>query len=590
MVLKNDPLGPADYEYLDDFIASNSMTGTYTYQRFVTGTYTYTYGNAYSAVPTKHGWRIVVQTQSDNPLIPGSQDAYTITFSCPWHADVVVSGSTFLTAATLLVQIDDEVLTGDCDTWTHAFSELRFYVDGVLKLTVGAQSDSGTGYDPRLNIDSEAIRVYSNPAIISNPAPPTCTALITDQPYGTLHIDATTEGFFRYRRSGDSDWTYPELAFKILPLIGVEDCDDCEPSFGLTVGSNSYNNIITAQLQYDQVITDLGVKSCVCTTPGSVPSTRRVWYVDQTYVFKETEVHVHRKDGPMRIHEEGIDVNCNGIDDSETDTVSEPYTICESFLSGSYGLWRICCITVLTPGTCGPPPDAPVCDYTCEEFSCLVIADQHISWPVKPSCSNANGPVYHVQDTEGRIHVAYIKDGDVWYRRSDNCRSAGGWQEDNQVTTRGDILRMSFDYDTIYKRFELYFETVDHDVFYTYTHDEGVTWFAESLIGSDMYYFYNATNHPNDDRIRIWFVYDSGTSGPGTAVGQFRRHAESAWSSQFTFQNSGTDIAVADGGMCNPAFTHSAQNEITWSPVLDGDTDPTTLFSNDEGRTWRIQV
>jgi hypothetical protein len=66
---------------------------------------------------------------------------------------------------------------------------------------------------------------------------------------------------------------------------------------------------------------------------------------------------------------------------------------------------------------------------------------------------------YIVEDSEGRLHVAYIKDGDVWYRRSDNSRSAGGWTFDQQITSRGDVRKVAFDYDAVYKRFELYFET-----------------------------------------------------------------------------------------------------------------------------------
>jgi hypothetical protein len=132
--------------------------------------------------------------------------------------------------------------------------------------------------------------------------------------------------------------------------------------------------------------------------------------------------------------------------------------------------------------------------------------------------------------------------------------------------------------------------SVTHSVYYIYSYDEGITWHAEALIGTGMYYYYNATNHRNDDRIRAWFQYDSGTSGTGTAYGQYRRHTDSAWSASFQFKNAGVAISIADGGMCNIEFTHSNQNELTWSPVLNGDTTPTTWFSNDEGRTWRKQT
>jgi len=127
-------------------------------------------------------------------------------------------------------------------------------------------------------------------------------------------------------------------------------------------------------------------------------------------------------------------------------------------------------------------------------------------------------------------------------------------------------------------------------VYYLYTLDEGMTWHTQSLIGTGMIDFFTATDHHNNDRVRCWFQYDSGTSGPGKAYAQFRRHTDAAWSATFNFKNSGTAIAVADGCMCNVAVAHSGQNEWVWSPVIDGDSAPTTWFSNDECRTWRQQT
>lgn len=197
-------------------------------------------------------------------------------------------------------------------------------------------------------------------------------------------------------------------------------------------------------------------------------------------------------------------------------------------------------------------------------------------------------PQWIVQDEQGRLHNAYVKAADVWYRRSDDTRSAGGWRIDVQVTSSANVIRCAFDYDQIYRRFELYYETTGHDVYYTYSKgDEGATWATPALVGHNMVNFTTATNHFNGDRIRVWFEWDSGTSGPGKAKGQYRRFADSAWSSTFTFTSSASAISVADNGMCNVAFAYSNQGELTWEPLINGDTDPSTWYSNDEGRNWK---
>lgn len=98
-----------------------------------------------------------------------------------------------------------------------------------------------------------------------------------------------------------------------------------------------------------------------------------------------------------------------------------------------------------------------------------------------------------------------------------------------------------------------------------------------------------ATNEFNGDMFRCYFKYDVGTSGTGTAYGQYRRYSDSAWSSAFQFKNSGVALSIADGGMSNVRQAFSNQGEWTWTPIIAGGTLPTTWYSNDEGRTWRKQ-
>lgn len=195
-----------------------------------------------------------------------------------------------------------------------------------------------------------------------------------------------------------------------------------------------------------------------------------------------------------------------------------------------------------------------------------------------------------VEDDTGRLHVAYILDGNVWFKRSNNSHASSGWVLDNQVSSSSDAVRVRFDYDTVYKRCELYYETSAHSIYYTYSNDEGGTWHTPVLVGTNMLIFSTATNHHNGDKIRVWAEYVSGSSGPMYAKGQYRRYGDTAWSGTFTFQNGGANIQIADGGMCNVDFAWSGQNEIVWCPVINGDSAVTTWFSNDFGRNWKKQT
>ena len=583
MVKKNDPGGAADYQYRCDWAASYVVLAPIQY--ISTGSFTQTWGNGFSAGTT--GWKIAISTNTDDPTIIGDQTVYTITFSCPWHADVVVTAASWLSSASCRVEVDDELLVGTCDTFTHSFSELRFKVGATTHLTVSAQSDSGTGYDPRHNIDAISTIATSNPALPSDPTGPGCTA---DFPGASDIVQSSTAditGGWRYTRDGGSTWTYPDIAIEFPSVPDEPGCSGCVPTYGFTY-TNSWDVYVHSRIYLRDLTIDGGIVTCSCA--GGSTGTAHAWSIEQTFHSLTSSVNLHRKDGPIVKHNYLVSATCNGgAPDEESGTVTGAYTICELTQDAGEGFWRSCCLKYLTPFIC--PPGVPVtCDFDCTEVSCLYLLEFIITWPDKPNCSDASGPNYIVQDNMGRLHLATIKRGDIWYKRSNDTRSADGWVSTVQVTTRGDIRKCAFDYDSIYKRIELYYETTAHDVYYTYSvGDEGQTWHTPALVGSNMIDFFTATNHMNDDRIRCWFVYNSGTSGPGKAKGQFRHCADAAWSSVFTFKSSGSDLAIADGGMCNVAFAHSNQNELTWNPLINGDTDASTWFSNDEGKNWRLQ-
>lgn len=594
VLVKNDPLGPRDYEYLCDW--SSTVTTPVTEGGGCVFSYYMTWGNPYLGGTT--GWLLQGSTNTYVP-VPVTLPAYAVSFTSPWGS-WSDSGAVFLSTDTFLVKVYDEQLTGDCDTFTHSFSSLELYVNGTLVLTIGAQSDSGTGYDDRNNnifIDPNAgsfppVVVYPDPQPCPTQKPPAVPPIPDDT---SLAIESKVIGVWRINNGGV--YEYPAIAIVDPTPIDDPGCSACPLTWGFNWTDSSWDNtswnlVVKSYLNWDVTWTLIGTRTCH--SNGHPPCTQELFYSSTTFESSSPTITLTRRDGPIRAHHDFAQEKCYvGDTGITTDSdVTDAYAICGQTQNRVSHREKVCCFFVTSP-PCLVDPDFPVeCDIPdCDvNYVCHHIGAMAVTWPVKPGCSDQTGPNYIVEDSEGRLHLGAIIDGDVWYKRSNDTRSADHWVSVVQLTTRGDVIKCAFDYDSIYKRFELYFETTTHDVFYTYTLDEGKTWFAESLVGSNMTDYFTATNHSNGDRIRCWFQWNTGTSGVGKAYGQFRRFGDSSWSATFNFKNSGTALAVADGGMCNVAWAFSNQGELVWSPRINGDTDPSTWYSNDEGRNWRLQT
>jgi len=207
---------------------------------------------------------------------------------------------------------------------------------------------------------------------------------------------------------------------------------------------------------------------------------------------------------------------------------------------------------------------------------------------VEPPCGAGKCP-WNVQDTQrGQLHRSYIANGNLYYQRSDTS-SPSIWRVNVEIVSSGDVACAHFDLDLHYFRIELYFVKNSGDWYYTYSDNDGLNWATPAAFGSSSMKDLTTSTCPSTgDKFRCWFEYNSGTSGPGKAKGQFRHYGDTSWSSTFTFKdNTSADISIADGGMCNVSAAVSGQLEWSWSPVKYGDSTPTTFASYDSGRTWQ---
>lgn len=194
-----------------------------------------------------------------------------------------------------------------------------------------------------------------------------------------------------------------------------------------------------------------------------------------------------------------------------------------------------------------------------------------------------------MEDDRGRYHRLSVQDGDVWYHRSDWAVPRGGWAVAVQVTDTEDCVRGSVAYWIQTQRLEMIFQRFEagaNSIWTCYSDDEGASWSTPELLMADALFPYNATGN-DGSRFRVWFEYDSGTSGPGTAHGQYRGPADADWSTPFTFvDDAAADIPIADGGMANIAHGKSPQSPWLFSPVVDGETDISDWVSYDNGASW----
>lgn len=189
----------------------------------------------------------------------------------------------------------------------------------------------------------------------------------------------------------------------------------------------------------------------------------------------------------------------------------------------------------------------------------------------------------------GQLHLAAILSGDVIYQRSDQTTPLSGWSTAQTVTSFGDVRYARMDLDPELSRIHLLvtrFTAGVYNVYWFYSDSDGADFtngglLAGSALGASVCCLNISAT------LFTWFVYNSGTSGPGTQQGKFSQGSGQSFGSVFTFKDStNTAIAVADQGWSNVEEAKDFANRLVWCPILSGQTAPTVLVSSDNGLTW----
>ena len=235
-----------------------------------------------------------------------------------------------------------------------------------------------------------------------------------------------------------------------------------------------------------------------------------------------------------------------------------------------------CVLDGVTPAT----GTLTVLEYTADILRLAYLA--------QPQVGSAATP-YHVQHNLGQIHVSTVINGNVVYERSDQTTPIAGWATSNVVTSYGDVqyAKMAIDPET--NRIHLLVTRKTggaYNVYVLYSDSDGADFTSGTLLvanalGASVWV------QSNSAMGYTWFVYNSGTSGPGTQQAQFTEGSGQAFGATYTFKDSvGNPIQVADGGWANVQESQDYANRLTWCPVLFGSTSPTVLTSSDNGVSW----
>lgn len=203
---------------------------------------------------------------------------------------------------------------------------------------------------------------------------------------------------------------------------------------------------------------------------------------------------------------------------------------------------------------------------------------------------------------DGRCYLATVNQkGDVRVRWSPHyLPKAGAWEIQTDVTTTHDCQ-----FPTIceainsFQRAYLIYERATYsgttltacDLWQSWTDDFGETWEPPTLFQSGARRGMTATN-AEGDLAQAWFVYNSGTSGPGKIHVQHKGRAQTSWSAAVVAKDqTGADIVVIDGGFVNIVGGVSSLEPWIMAVILNGGSQPTNYMCTDAygtpGLTWK---
>lgn len=567
------------------------------------------YGSAYDDLV--NGIQVTTTTEND-PSTTGT--GYTIVLHTPWGTHTL-SGSTFLTSALSKIEIDPPAgggpiltLNADC-SWVFAFDELRWYVDlgagYVLRKTISAQSQSGINFDKRLNA------WYALPQATEFPnltilGPPICADTYAHQTVITEDATASIGGGWEW--DDGAGWNSDSIALDTL-AVPVITCD-CTKVIPTITGSDSMDLLVTSLYFHDVTKVNNGHVTCPCGTGTAILDTWRTTDEQRTEL---AEIYAYPSDWGILKTTVHTEAWCNASETSPADvTTVEAVTYCAVYLSVNVAKGYRDCNSIFEQH-CGPiidPDDDGDPATGCVSFAygfCTYLGIAVLTHPDHPPCADAIEDVDDLQSPGGEHYVAYTAGGEVWVNGSPFTET--DWRVTVNVTGGllfgGGWARPRIYVDLNLKLHLLAYHTnqggtdpLSDGLYYFESNDNARTWGPRSsgLLAPELV-LANATQGmtrgaKDGPLMRVIFIPDAGTSGPGTFKLQYKPNPDAAWSAL-----SGTlkDQAGADirGAGYQWGFDHASESEDRWSLSLveDGATVISSYYCADLiNFTWKLEI
>jgi len=206
--------------------------------------------------------------------------------------------------------------------------------------------------------------------------------------------------------------------------------------------------------------------------------------------------------------------------------------------------------------------------------------------------ASSTGGVWNGQTKEGLYLNAYVSNGDVIFRRASSSAPVGGWEFAEQVTNFADVQTVTFCVGKGSKRIWLNVTRntggAVPEIWQGVSDDDGETFGGFEKMGDGQFSYNTAGN--DGSLLTLWYVADSGTTGPGTIHGAYRGPAETSFTPLTVKNSAGTAIKVRDERSFGNAV-HMYDSIARWNLTLfpDGGTDFVTYYCADEiGWTWTL--
>ena len=541
-------------------------------------TKTVTYGQAFDDVgTTEHGFKSRIVQRYETT---GGTAEWEFTFSSPW-GDLTVGPTTALRSLIKCeIQIDNLLLTAECGgAWAISYDELRVYLQDaesgslVLKATYydtdgdGPLSNSGTGFDKRLNVSAFSADT-TWPVLAEDESMPDFDCVDTGGDPGLEPSEADSyhywtqaggAGGWKWSEVGAADWQVDDVYAQQFtpPDPAVEaGCSTCDCEYALvqaTVDATEKSWLIEFGSRKDTqyTVTDLGLRQRLCTPLSGYSSWQEYELEHDRYMWENAINAVTTSAGlPESTKTAAARCYCQTPPAFNIDTETSDDAYAKSEVSAD--VWRrrqvICCGYVRVP--CVLPPGTPNPDFgypasQCEgqdPYDCGYEAYCSLVWPslVGPDCDEGQKNPWNYHLRQNHYHRAITDQGDVWHRQVNWGYPASGFDVSAQVTTSGADSHPRMAVDPLTQRM---YETFVRDATSTTTlyvstsDDEGSSWTTPVATISDAKY--GTVNSSLDGTLVIaGFKYVSGTSGPGHILTAVKKLGETAFP---------TATAVTDG-------------------------------------------